>query len=183
MSPLDRSLSTLSRPGRPAVGPEVAREALDGIRPDATLVTDRYADYNRLLCHRQFCYEHLKRDALDIARQFPHNAECQCFPARATPPAPLPRNTISQFIAPSSSLLSENLPSSGLAGKGRGSPRTIPGVSKKCEVRAIALGARAARPRCYLGIPRGKPFSRHPLDFRGRDARAPRRLPRPRKAK
>ncbi|MBQ9344276.1 MAG: hypothetical protein IJT88_03565 [Kiritimatiellae bacterium] len=103
----------------------MAREALDGIRPDATLVTDRYADYNRLLCHRQFCYEHLKRDALDIARQFPHNAECQRFPARATPPAPLPRNTISQFIAPSSSLLSENLPSSGLAGKGRGSPRTI----------------------------------------------------------
>ena len=45
-------------------------------------------------------------------------------------------------------------------------------MSKKCEVRAIALGARGARPRCSLGSPLGKPFSRHPLDFRGRDAQA-----------
>ena len=63
---------------------EVAVEALGGIRPDATVVTDRYAAYNRLACHRQFCFEHLKRDALDIAREFPRNAECQRFSARAS---------------------------------------------------------------------------------------------------
>ena len=62
----------------------VAREHLEGIRPDATVVTDRYGGYRWLTaCHRQFCFEHLKRDALDIARQFPKSPECRRFSDRA----------------------------------------------------------------------------------------------------
>lgn len=54
----------------------VTREVLDAIRPDAPLVTDRYVGNNRLPFHCQFCYGHLKRDALDIARGFLRNAKC-----------------------------------------------------------------------------------------------------------
>jgi len=62
----------------------VAREVFEGIRPEATVVTDRYAGYHWLTaCHRQFCYEHLKRDALSIARQFPDSPECRRFCERA----------------------------------------------------------------------------------------------------
>ena len=62
----------------------VARENLGTPRSDATVVTDRYGGYNWLAsCHRQFCFEHLKRDALDIARRFPKSPECRRFSERA----------------------------------------------------------------------------------------------------
>ena len=44
-----------------------------------TLVTDRYAGYNRFAGVRNYCFEHLKRDTLETARDNPTSAECAAF--------------------------------------------------------------------------------------------------------
>jgi transposase len=44
-----------------------------------TLVTDRYAGYNRFAGGRNYCFEHLKRDTLETARGNPGSAECAAF--------------------------------------------------------------------------------------------------------
>ena len=44
-----------------------------------TLVTDRYAGYNRFAGIRNYCFEHLKRDTLETARDNPKSAECAAF--------------------------------------------------------------------------------------------------------
>ena len=44
-----------------------------------TLVTDRYAGYNRFAGVRNCCFEHLRRDTLEIARDNPKSAECAAF--------------------------------------------------------------------------------------------------------
>jgi transposase len=44
-----------------------------------TLLVDRYAAYNQILCFIQYCYAHLKRNVEDAGKQFPHEAEVQGF--------------------------------------------------------------------------------------------------------
>jgi transposase len=44
-----------------------------------SLMTDRYAGYNCFAGKRGYCFEHLKRDTLDIVRENPGSAECAAF--------------------------------------------------------------------------------------------------------
>jgi len=46
-----------------------------------TLVVDRYAAYNTFKGNIQYCYEHLKREALKVAADHPGDAECASFGA------------------------------------------------------------------------------------------------------
>jgi transposase len=51
-----------------------------GTKPlPGTLLVDRYAAYNQILCFVQYCYAHLKRDVEDASQQFPREPEVQGF--------------------------------------------------------------------------------------------------------
>jgi len=43
------------------------------------LVVDRYAGYNKTKILIQYCYEHLKREVIDLGKEFPGNNEVQKF--------------------------------------------------------------------------------------------------------
>jgi transposase len=58
---------------------QVAREVLGEKPLPGTLVVDRYAAYNKMLCTLQHCYSHLLRDVEDIEKEFPDNAEISTF--------------------------------------------------------------------------------------------------------
>ena len=44
-----------------------------------SLMTDRYLAYNCFLGKRGYCFEHLKRDTLEIVEENPQSAECRAF--------------------------------------------------------------------------------------------------------
>lgn len=44
-----------------------------------TLVVDRYDGYNKIPCKIQYCYEHLKRDVEELAKEFPDSKEVKDF--------------------------------------------------------------------------------------------------------
>ena len=44
-----------------------------------SLMTDRYAAYNCFLGKRRYCFEHLRRDTLEIVEENPKSAECRVF--------------------------------------------------------------------------------------------------------
>jgi transposase len=48
-------------------------------RLPGTLVTDRYAGYNRVPCAQQYCYAHLLRKLKDLGKEFPANQEVRAF--------------------------------------------------------------------------------------------------------
>lgn len=58
---------------------QVARDVLGEKPLPGTLVVDRYAAYNKMLCRLQYCYSHLLRDVEDIEKEFPDNAEISTF--------------------------------------------------------------------------------------------------------
>ena len=58
---------------------QVARDVLGEKPLPGTLVVDRYAAYNKMLCALQYCYAHLLRDVEDIEKEFPDNAEVSSF--------------------------------------------------------------------------------------------------------
>jgi transposase len=49
------------------------------------LVVDRYAAYNKAPCRIQYCYAHLLRDAQDLEKEFPEEAEVLTFVAVVAP--------------------------------------------------------------------------------------------------
>jgi len=64
-----------------AVPKEVfGKEALAGV-----LVVDRYAAYNRMPCHLQYCYTHLLRDVQGLEKEFPDNTEVAAFVQQLAP--------------------------------------------------------------------------------------------------
>jgi transposase len=64
---------------------QVALEVFGRRRLPGTLVVDRYAGYNRVLCARQYCYAHLLREVEDLGTEFPDQGEVQRFAARLAP--------------------------------------------------------------------------------------------------
>jgi transposase len=58
---------------------QVARDVLGEKPLPGTLVVDRYAAYNKMLCALQYCYAHLLRDVEDIEKEFPDNPEVSSF--------------------------------------------------------------------------------------------------------
>jgi transposase len=50
-----------------------------------TLMTDRYAGYNCFRGKRGYCFEHLKRDTLEIVEDNPKSAECLAFAEALVP--------------------------------------------------------------------------------------------------
>jgi len=54
-------------------------------RLTGTLVTDRYAGYNKAPCPQQYCYAHLHRTLIDLGEEFPDNAEVRAFIDAAAP--------------------------------------------------------------------------------------------------
>ena len=49
------------------------------------LLTDRYPGYNCFAGNRNYCFEHLKRDTLDIVTENPHSVECRNFAEALVP--------------------------------------------------------------------------------------------------
>jgi transposase len=49
------------------------------------LVVDRYQGYNQIKILIQYCYEHLKREVVDLGKEFPDNKEVQAFVEDFTP--------------------------------------------------------------------------------------------------
>lgn len=60
-------------------------EVLGTVPLGGVLVTDRYAGYNGVPIHRQFCYAHLLRDLEDLHKQFPQESEIDAFVASLAP--------------------------------------------------------------------------------------------------
>ena len=61
-------------------------QAVFGKEPlPGTLVVDRYAAYNRAPCEIQYCYAHLLREAQDLEKEFPEEAEISTFVAVVAP--------------------------------------------------------------------------------------------------
>lgn len=54
-------------------------------RLPGTLVTDRYAGYNKVPCAQQYCYAHLHRKLIDLGKEFPDNTEVRAFVDAAGP--------------------------------------------------------------------------------------------------
>lgn len=48
-------------------------------RLTGTLVTDRYAGYNKAPCPQQYCYAHLHRTLIELGQEFPDNLEVRAF--------------------------------------------------------------------------------------------------------
>jgi transposase len=64
---------------------KVALEVFGPRRLPGTLVVDRYAGYNQVLCARQYCYAHLLREVQDLGKAFNEQAEVQRFVATLAP--------------------------------------------------------------------------------------------------
>jgi transposase len=58
---------------------KVALEVFGPKRLPGTLVVDRYAGYNKVLCALQYCYAHLLREVQDLGKEFGEQAEVQRF--------------------------------------------------------------------------------------------------------
>jgi transposase len=58
---------------------KVALEVFGPRRLPGTLVVDRYAGYNKVLCAIQYCYAHLLREVQDLGKEFAQQAEVQRF--------------------------------------------------------------------------------------------------------
>lgn len=54
-------------------------------RLTGTLVTDRYAGYNKAPCAQQYCYAHLHRTLADLSKEFPDQQEVRAFVDAAAP--------------------------------------------------------------------------------------------------
>jgi transposase len=54
-------------------------------RLPGVLVVDRYAAYNKVPCHLQYCYAHLLRDVQDLEKEFPDESEIATFTAVVAP--------------------------------------------------------------------------------------------------
>jgi hypothetical protein len=57
----------------------VPKEVLGEEELPGVLVVDRYSAYNKAPCKLQYCYEHLKRDILDLKDEFPESKEVEIF--------------------------------------------------------------------------------------------------------
>jgi len=64
---------------------QVVHQVLGRRRLPGVLVVDRYDAYNRAPCALQYCYAHLLRDVEELEREFPAQAEVQCFVAGLAP--------------------------------------------------------------------------------------------------
>ena len=64
---------------------QVAQEVFGPKRLPGTLVVDRYAGYNQVLCAMQYCYAHLLREVQDLGKEFAQEAEVQRFVATLAP--------------------------------------------------------------------------------------------------
>lgn len=64
------------KPTRSSTVPQAVfgKEPLPG-----SLVVDRYAGYNKILCALQYCYAHLLRDVEDLEKEFPESEEIKIF--------------------------------------------------------------------------------------------------------
>ena len=58
---------------------QVAMEVFGQKWLPGTLVVDRYAGYNKILCWMQYCYAHLLREVQDLGREFTQQPEVQRF--------------------------------------------------------------------------------------------------------
>ncbi len=58
---------------------QVAMEVFGQKRLPGTLVVDRYAGYNKILCWMQYCYAHLLREVQDLGKEFTQQPEVQRF--------------------------------------------------------------------------------------------------------
>lgn len=58
---------------------KVALEVFGPRRLPGTLVVDRYAGYNKVLCALQYCYAHLLREVEDLGKEFAQQTEVQRF--------------------------------------------------------------------------------------------------------
>ena len=57
----------------------IAMEVFGSKRLPGTLVVDRYAAYNRVLCWIQYCYAHLLREVQDLGKEFAPQPEVERF--------------------------------------------------------------------------------------------------------
>ena len=64
---------------------QVALAVFGPARLPGTLVVDRYAGYNKVLCALQYCYAHLLREVQDLGKEFAQQAEVQQFVAALAP--------------------------------------------------------------------------------------------------
>lgn len=58
---------------------QVAMDVFGPQRLPGTLVVDRYAGYNKVLCRMQYCYAHLLREVQDLGKEFTQQPEVQQF--------------------------------------------------------------------------------------------------------
>ncbi len=58
---------------------KVALELFGKKRLPGTLVIDRYAAYNKILCSKQYCYAHLLREVQDLGKEFAEPQEVPRF--------------------------------------------------------------------------------------------------------
>lgn len=58
---------------------KVALEVFGKKRLPGTLVVDRYAGYNKVLCAIEYCYAHLLREVQDLGKEFAQQTEVQRF--------------------------------------------------------------------------------------------------------
>jgi len=70
------------------------KERLPGV-----LVVDRYAGYNKVPCHIQYCYAHLLREVQDLEKEFPDDKEVSTFVAVVAPLLALAQGLRSQPIS------------------------------------------------------------------------------------
>lgn len=64
---------------------QVAMDVFGQKRLPGTLVVDRYAGYNKVLCRRQYCYAHLLREVQDLGGEFARQPEVERFVQRLAP--------------------------------------------------------------------------------------------------
>jgi transposase len=64
---------------------KVALELFGKKRLPGTLVIDRYAAYNQILCAKQYCYAHLLREVQDLGKEFAQSQEATQFVATLAP--------------------------------------------------------------------------------------------------
>ena len=64
---------------------EIPKSILGDVSLPGVLIVDRYAGYNQVPCHIQYCYAHLLRDVTDLEKKFPKIKEVQLFVADFAP--------------------------------------------------------------------------------------------------
>ena len=64
---------------------KVAMEVFGSEKLPGTLVVDRYAGYNKVICALQYCYAHLLREVQDLEKEFAQAAEVKEFVGTLAP--------------------------------------------------------------------------------------------------